>query len=290
VLVLWALSLGALLGCLALAVNLGDLQQQATNTQDAADSAALAAAGQLGPQLPLATYPTVAACETDSHGVAHCPCPADLAMGCSNYKWLENYYIYISERGWLLVGSPQISAASAFAQGLAAGWSCSQASQHPKRCVEVSTNVTGSAPGALSDETTVANLAAAANAAQSLASSAYFASTQNGLDWASCQQPPSGFAIASSTDSCVAYEAGPSAYWPSGAWSADSDYIVLWVDIPGLNDGPSGVATSAWATVPGNTGPFPSPAPPFGPATSGGHSWLCWLGGTSSPKSTCPGT
>lgn len=48
ILVFWAISLSALVGCVALALGLGDVAQKATNLQDAADSAALAAATALG--------------------------------------------------------------------------------------------------------------------------------------------------------------------------------------------------------------------------------------------------
>jgi hypothetical protein len=48
VLVVFALSLSVLVGCVALVVGIGDLVQIATNEQDAADAAALSAAGALG--------------------------------------------------------------------------------------------------------------------------------------------------------------------------------------------------------------------------------------------------
>ena len=47
VLVVFALSLSVLVGCVALVVGIGDLVQSATNEQDAADAAALSAAGAL---------------------------------------------------------------------------------------------------------------------------------------------------------------------------------------------------------------------------------------------------
>ncbi len=48
ILVFWAISLTALVGCVALALGLGDVVQKATNLQGAADSAALAGATALG--------------------------------------------------------------------------------------------------------------------------------------------------------------------------------------------------------------------------------------------------
>ncbi len=276
-LVLWALSLGALLGCLALALNLGDLQQKATNAQDAADAAALTAAGELGPALPLSTYPSVPSCWPDIHGDQHCPCPVDLAKGCRNYKWLDNYYIYVDSRGWLQVGQ-QISGSSAFQDGLSDGWYCSSWAGPPKEghCTQVSTSVAGSAPGALTDSTTAGELASAAQAAQSLATS-YFAGGQSTSDWTSCPAPPAGFALAAPDDNCVAYYAGPSAYWPSGRWSAADDYVTFWVWAPGAPEGPSRDATASWGAATQNGDASLSPAPPFGPASPSGHSWLCSL-------------
>jgi hypothetical protein len=298
VLVLWALSFGALSACLALALELGDLQQRAANTQDAADSAALAVAGQLGPALPLFTYTFVQTCK-QGHGKPQCPCPIDLAKGCNNYSWLDDDYIYVGGRGWLQVVPPpalgagqvpppagQIYDVTAFQHGLRAGWYCSSEARTPKPlCSEVATGVVGSGPGALSDEMTAVELDSAAQAAEHLASTTYFAGSQSVPDWQSCGPPPAGFALASSATNCVAYEAGPAAYWPSGASPSGSDYIVVWAEVPGRPGAPTRDATATWRAGAQTNGA--SPAPPFGPVQASGQTWLCALATRLANRGTC---
>jgi len=294
VLVLWVLCLGALLGSLALAVKLGDLDQQVVNVQDAADAAALAAAEKLAPELPLAIYQSVPACDPVPSGArAQCPCPLEaqgqLAPQCHDYRWLDDgtYYIYLQGQGWAQISDARL-AASAFQVGLAAGWSCSKAAPSGKRCETIATNVQTSAPGALTDSTTVYDLAQAAQAAQDLASSSYFGGQTSSLDWGACGQVPAGFALATFADDCVAYEAGASAYQPSGAGyfpsdSSSLDYVIFFVTVPASRTGPTRQATATWAAGPQGAGAPSSPYPPFGPLAPSGKAWLCSL-----TAATCP--
>jgi hypothetical protein len=294
VLVLWVLCLAALIGLLAGAVNLGNLAQGVVNTQDAADSAALGGAGQLGAELPLRVYASVRACDGSGSwrgdGQGDCHCPPDLSLGCGNsgYRWLNGYYIYVQDQGWLQIPLA-MSAEKAFMYGLSQGWSCSAsfARRHHglARCLEVSTNVLGSAPGALTDGTTVGELGTAVQHAESLAETYY--PPGQGPDWSACASLPTGFAIAQTGDKCVGYEVSPDAYdyWTP---AAPEEYLLFWVQVISSSSSPLGNGVSevkrdayaAWA--PGSPGAQgAAPWGPLGPSRVPGWAHLC------SPDSTC---
>lgn len=89
VLVLWVLSLATLMGCLAMTVRLGNLQQQAVNVQDAADSAALAGAATLAPNVgtlvqQFISIPGQICRVTTLNQWEH----------CKNFSWLDGHYLY----------------------------------------------------------------------------------------------------------------------------------------------------------------------------------------------------
>jgi hypothetical protein len=311
VLVLWVLCLAALVAFLAAGLDLGNLGQGVVNAQDAADSAVLGAAGRLGPELPLSVYPSVGACDGGGpwggSGLGDCPCPRDLSLGCrdGDYSWLNGYYIYVQDQGWLRIPE-EISGEQAFAYGLqphwangewSPGWSCSmslsyrhhgpwptpsrprRAGTGPETCLEVSTNVTGSGPGALTDDRTVHELTSAVQYAESLAQT-YYPSGQ-GADWSSCASPPVGFSIAQRGDKCIGYEASSDAY---GYWApASSDeYLLFWVQVVSpasspLGNVPSEITREAYAVwAPSSTGgQGRAPWAPFGPSRLPGLAHLC---------------
>jgi hypothetical protein len=247
------LCLGALTACLALALNIGNATQQETNAQDAADSAALAAAGEVGPNL--GSVPQVPVC--DVHG--YCPCPRHLDRGChGNYAWLDFYYIFVPQEGWLEivpasnVGPGQISDQQAFWEGLDAGWSCApQPRWLGHRCFFVNTNITGWSPGALAGGAEAVRVALAAQYAEGLAATFY--PQGQSLYWSGCASPPShDFALAISGQTCIAYEAntGTIVFWVRVLAPAGPSWV--------LNDGVAQVEAEAFATWVGGPGGHPA--------------------------------
>lgn len=137
ILVLWALALSVLLGCMALGLDLGNLEQEAVNVQDAADSAALAGATTLKPALSQLVEPVVAipgrTCKVTT---------TNQWLSCDNFDWLDEHYLYDRQpppgaycgarpcSGWWklvgLVQQPgQLSDVQAFDDGTSAGpWTC----------------------------------------------------------------------------------------------------------------------------------------------------------------------
>lgn len=247
ILVLWVLCLGVLIASLALALNAGNISQQDTNAQDAANSAALAAAGEAGPHLPwdLTSLAGVPACDVGGY----CPCPVHLRAGCSSYAWLDNYYIFAPSQGWLQivpgseVGPGQISDQEAFLEGLQAGWSCApQPAWLGSQCFFVATHIPGWSPGALADSYAIAKVALAAQYAKQLADT-YYHNDSRQPDWSACSSLPPGFALALPGEStCIAYEVTGSSivFWLSVVVPAGPSWV--------LADGVSDVTAQAFAT------------------------------------------
>ena len=140
VLVLWVLSLAALMGCLAVTVRLGNLQQQAVNVQDAADSAALAGAATLAPNVGTLVEQFI-----PIPGQA-CPVTTlDQWEPCNSLTWLDGNYLYDPEAppgaychstlcgGWWEIvgtvqGPGQIGDTQAFEDATSLGpWTCAYA-------------------------------------------------------------------------------------------------------------------------------------------------------------------
>ena len=136
VLVLWILSFTALMGCLAATIRLGNLQQQAVNVQDAADSAALAGAATLAPEVSTLVQQFVPIPEDT------CPVTALNQWESCTTGWLDGYYLYdpqappgaycyatLCDGWWQIVATPQgpgqISDTQAFQDATSLGlWTC----------------------------------------------------------------------------------------------------------------------------------------------------------------------
>ncbi|GEM_PF-2091245 len=207
VLVLWVLSLTALVGFLALTVNLGNFAQQSENVQDAADAAALSGATLLAPSAGTWDQPSVLIAPSYQCGVN--PATGQLS-GCASYGWLDGYYVF--EQGWwerIVAGAPQageVQDAVAFGT-LTGAWHCYEGSWLPWTWCYY-TGPSGPQDGSLTGDYSLLEAASqAANRAEALVEQAYGVAT----NWSGCQEaastlPPEGFSFPDWGQDCFAYE------------------------------------------------------------------------------------
>jgi Putative Flp pilus-assembly TadE/G-like len=235
VLILWVFAITALLGCLALSVDLGNLAQQAGNVQNAADSAAISAALILGAQsqstlgglvdtLPVG-IPAKDRCDSELHS-------------CGQYGWLDGYYLYEGNQWLEIVSSDpepgQVLDESALADGVASGdWTCTSRLSMHNYCRQLSDSATfdtsDSAPEewALSDDGAAIEAAISATTwAKSLVQQTYGITA----DWSGCPgAPATGFSFAvwpgsAQPTTCIEYKINK--VNDTGQWDA-----IFYVDI-----------------------------------------------------------
>lgn len=247
--VLWLLCLGALTGCMAFAISLGSLQQQAVNVQNAADSAALDGAETLAPNVGslvdmYVPIPAGGDCRVTNDG-AWTAQPRRNGDVCQSYSWLDDYYVYesptpqgvcqeITCEGWWHVVPPTSSSAAgeiddqqAFDDATSAGlWQCWLTDRH--YCTMLYTGVDNaqtswdlSGPGY--------NPAVQATADVTSTTGDYGVTAQSS---ACPTSPPSQFSLVEGWGKlCLAYEITP------------KQHVLFWVQ---LDYG--GVTRTAWAS------------------------------------------
>ena len=271
--------LTALFGFMALAINLGNLLQSTDNVQNAADSAALSGASSFVAGLKSGSpfYTTVSPAGFD------CGVSGSQITGCSGgpdpYGWLipqggGSAYIYenigLQNAGWWQIVPEsqagdlqpgQTTDIEAFKYGTQSGsWSCSQESRskrRPKRCLEVTTGVTGTQNGALSNGLPVT----ATGAAMALMQQSYGINP----NWSGCSAPlPAGFAVAEGWAgvTCVAY-CIPSSDATCGGSGRTTFWVMALVQAPPSfieGDGVTCTGRAAWADHAGLLAAAPAPA------------------------------
>jgi hypothetical protein len=281
ILVFWLLILTALFGFMALAINLGNLLQSTDNVQNAADSAATSGASSLAAGLNSGSpfYTTVSPfgfdCRVNGSHITVCN------GGLDPYRWLipqgaGSAYIYenigLPNAGWwqivpesqageLKPGQTTDSEAFSYGTGTSGSWSCSletASKRRPKRCLEVTTGVTGTQDGALSNGVPVA----ATNTAMALVQQSYGINP----NWSGCSgNLPAGFAIIAegwAGVTCMAYcislsnptcggEAGTS-FWVMALVQAPPSFI--------SGDGVTCTGKAAWANAAGLLAAAPAPS------------------------------
>lgn len=262
ILVFWALSLTALVGFLAIVLNIGNLLQSSDNVQNAADAAAITGAGTVGsiltsaeqsaPTDPIIPIPSSDGCKVVGRG-------DNQLLGCATLNWLNQYYIF-ENQGWLqiVVGQPQtgqISEHRAFFFGAQLGpWTCSMISQG--NCTQLSTNLPSSP---LQDDalTTISAMQTTTQGAAAQVSGQVETLVQQdygvSANWSGCgaSSLPSGFTFAAG-ETCVAF------CTPSSANCGGSQSNVFWVMVvtpspPSLLSAGGSTCTTrvAWANADG---------------------------------------
>ena len=103
ILILWVLCLPLLAALLVGVIELGNFLQSSDNAQNAADAAALSAAGYLATNHPdaMVIHSLPITCFTTSGNVVICKCHVDSAnrvTHCADYSWLEGYSLYKADR------------------------------------------------------------------------------------------------------------------------------------------------------------------------------------------------
>lgn len=261
ILALWVLCLSVLMGCMALAINLGNLQQQAVNVQDAADSAALAGAQMLAQPQSL-----------NDLVQQYVPIPPGLCsvtslgswLTCKKFNWLDGYYLYDNQEppgancpgiictGWWQIvpatghlGPGQITDSQAFqdAASPAGPWQCAwyqpgKQLQH-YHCGELYTGVGN--PQANWDLSAPANPAATStNPALTATDIAVETTAEYGLapDWSACPTSlpqPLFLAEGWNGTTCLAYEI---------TGNAPHQNVIFWARLD-----VHGIWRTAWATA-----------------------------------------
>ena len=279
ILVFWLLTLTALFGFMALAINLGNLLQSTDNVQNAVDSAAVSGASSLAvdPQSPSPFYTTVSPFGFDC-GVSGSHLTA-CTGGPDPYGWLipqggGSAYIYenlgLQNAGWWQIVPEsqagdlqpgQTTDVEAFNYGTQSGsWYCSQetkSKKKPKRCLEVSTGVTGTQNGALSNGAPVA----ATNAIMELMQQSYGITPK----WSGCSaSPPTGLSVAEGWAgvTCIAY-CIPSSGTSCGGNGSATFWVMAVVDAPPSfisGDGVNCTGKAAWANAAGLVAAAPAPS------------------------------
>jgi Putative Flp pilus-assembly TadE/G-like len=253
ILVFWALCLPLLAALFVGVLELGNLVQSGDNAQDAADAAALGAAGSLidfPPPMVVSNIPGILGymCTVGS---------GDTISGCAgqNYGWLYGYSIY--EGGtWEPIWDPQEAISALRAAGT--DWTCqgearlSRRGHHRGKLYCTGVNIFPPAPGygvtgSVSPDATISQALAATSTAMSI-------ETNYGVTSYSGCTPPDGFFLAdgSSGVSCIGYDAAGT----------------IWVSVPNSAAFPGiGLAAegkSAWATVSSGTAVLCPGPPPSG--------------------------
>jgi hypothetical protein len=162
ILVFWVLCLSLLATLLVGVIALGNLLQSSDNAQNAADAAALSAAGYLATNHPdpMIIHSLPITCFTTSGNFVSCKCHVDSSNGvthCADYFWLEGYSLYKGDpwNEWEAIGS-QISPKQALDYA-AGSWTCSHQNGQGY-CVKLNIHPPGNGYGvdaALTDDATI---------------------------------------------------------------------------------------------------------------------------------------
>jgi hypothetical protein len=279
ILVFWLLTLTALFGFMALAINLGNLLQSTDNVQNAADSGAVSGASSLAAALqsPSPFYTTVSPagfdCRVNGTQLTGC------IGGADPYRWLLPQgggaaYIYENlgpeNAGWWQIVPEsqagdlqpgQTTDVQAFNYGTQSGsWFCSQetrSKRRPTRCLEVSTGVgvDVTQDGALSNGLAVL----ATNAALTLVEQSYGINP----NWSGCSGDlPAGFSFAEAGVTCIAY-CIPSQGTACAGTGDTTVWVMALVQAPPSfisGDGVTCTGKAAWADAAGLMAAAPAPA------------------------------
>ncbi len=260
ILALWVFCLTVLTGCLALAINLGNLAQEAVNVQNAADSAALAGAQTLAPALNSLVDQFVPITPSTCR-VTTLPS----RITCTDFTWLDGHYLYDSQTPagadcpaascagwWQIVPTPQapgqISDAQAFQDATSAGaWTCaySQVVPHGRHfryyCGALDAAPTG--PNGVPEAEANWDLSAALPANPALTATNNAMATTSDYDlhaqWSACgSSVPPQFFLAEGWNgtTCLAYEI---------TGNPPNQKVVFWARLD-INN----VWRTAWATSP----------------------------------------
>jgi hypothetical protein len=260
ILVLWALFLPVLAGLVVGVIALGNLLQSADNTQNAADAAALAAAGALvtaqnPPPMVVNSIPIPWSDECQvgpKDTITTCTGTTSDETQCSHYNWLCGYAIYEVDT-WLLIWTdPDATKAISYA---GSAWTCTRVSTGPGHhhhhgqpyCVELNIYPPGPTSGSnssLSDDNTVTVATMATREAMFVEANYGFTS------YSACTPPPDFFLALGPTSTCIGYDADGT----------------IWVSVPdpGIfpGSGFGAAVKSAWATWAGGTAVLCSEPPP----------------------------
>ena len=151
ILVLWVLCLSLLATLLVGVIELGNLLQSSDDAQNAADAAALSAAGYLATNHPdpMVIHSLPITCFTTFGNPVSCKCNVDSAnrvIDCTNYFWLEGYSLYKGSprNEWEAIAN-QISPKQAldYANG---NWTCSRQNRNGY-CVKLNIHPPGNGYG-----------------------------------------------------------------------------------------------------------------------------------------------
>ena len=207
ILVFWALCLPMLAVLLAGVIELGNQLQSEDNAQNAADAAALAAAGYLAQHDPgpMVIHKLQINC-TSGGFFTNCMC---LVVGqntisrCNNYDWLAGYYIYEGGQ-WEAIGDAQVSYTAALSYP---GWTCDSERRHhgQRYCLTLSVYPPGSSggvDGSLSDWATISQAISATQAATFVQQNYGF------TEYTGCTPPQDLFVAGQSIGgvNCIAYD------------------------------------------------------------------------------------
>ncbi|MGC8627671.1 MAG: pilus assembly protein TadG-related protein [Acidimicrobiales bacterium] len=252
VLVLWALCLTVLIGCTALVVDLGNLEQQAVNVQDAADSAALAGVTTLAPAVGSLVEQVI-----PIPGRTCQVAPTNQWLRCKNFSWLDGHYLYDGQSppgaycqaspcsGWWRVVAAaqepgQISDVQVFQDGTSiGGWTCAYSQ------VVTHGDVYRSYCGAL--DTGVTNAEANWDLTTALAFNPAITATNNAADMAS------HYGLSPRWSACShSYSTGQGQLFLAEGWNgttclgyrvAPGYKVVFWAELD-----VNGISRTAWAT------------------------------------------
>jgi hypothetical protein len=287
VLVIWAVALTALVGFLALAVNLGNLVQSGQNVQNAADAAAVSGATILGATWPQAgpSLTSTISIPTHDNGKPQYHCDVQLTEcsggGPDPYVWLDGYYdnwwgfysYYVYQDGWwerivpnqpssgeVQDGQPLLQELHNDGWQCTGGWPDNQGwdwwQNNWQWCTQISNwwNSWGQTPSSGSITSDAFGLEAVDQAAHNLES---LVEHDYGVDatWSACSDSPpaEGFSFVAwgPTDwglDCIAYK-------------VSNDGVTLWVDVDASagpsfveNDGGTTLQGAAWAGWDKSTG------------------------------------
>lgn len=261
ILALWVFCLTALTGCLALAINLGNLSQKAVNVQNAADSAALAGAQTLAPALNTLVDQFVQIQPSDACQITTSP----YRLTCTTFAWLDGNYLYDNQTPpgancaqascagwWQIVPTPQapgqISDSQAFQDATSAGaWTCAytevvtQQAPFLYYCGALDTAPKG--PNGVPEAEVNWDLSASppANAALTATNNAIATTSDYGLNpqWSACGSSlPPQFVLAEgwNATTCLAYEI---------TGDPPNQKVIFWASLDVNN-----VWRTAWATSP----------------------------------------
>ena len=255
ILVLWVLCLSLLATLLIGVIELGNLLQSSDNAQNAADAAALSAAGYLATYHPdpmvIPSLPVT--CFTKSGSLVSCKChvdSADRVTHCADYFWLEGYSLYKGDpwNEWEAIGS-QISPQQALDYA-AGNWTCSRQNGQGY-CVKLSIHPPGTGYGvdaALTDDATVSTARDATRLALGVQNNYGFSSSSG------CTAPQDFLLAEGPTGvTCISYDAAGT--------------VRVSVPEPALlfGAGSSTIYRTSWATtLTGNAATLCSGSPPAG--------------------------